>query len=81
MDDRINVTVHKNRQRATFFVGRLGGGYEIEVDLTDTNNLANTLVEIANIGDQLIQAQVVDLAKRVEALEKKSGESGKTATA
>jgi hypothetical protein len=70
MSDRINVTVDENNKTACIVLGNALGHREIKIDLSDATSILNAVVVAANFGDQMVQAQLTQLAQRVEALEK-----------
>lgn len=74
MTDKINVTVAEKDRRITIGVGYAGYVREIGIDLTDAKSVVDGVVTAANLGDQLTQGRIAELAKRVEALEKFSKE-------
>lgn len=75
MNNKLNVSVDENKRWMTLQVG-IGGLYRIiEIDLTDTKSIVDGVVAASSANDQLIQAQIAALTKRVESLEALSKES------
>lgn len=71
MSDRMSVTVDRDKKAVRIAVGnKLGVHRQIEIDLTDAESIVSGILEAANAGDQMVQAQLGQLAQRVEALEK-----------
>jgi hypothetical protein len=70
MSEKMNVTVDENKKTACIIAGNAFGHREIKIDLSDAASIVNGLTEAANLGDQMVQAQLAQLAQRVEALEK-----------
>lgn len=81
MSDRMTVTVSEDNKTIRVAVGNvLGIHRDIVIDAADASSIVNGLIQAANAGDQMVQAQLAQLAQRVEALEKLTN-SSKTAGA
>ena len=70
MESKVNVTVSEDRKSAQIQVGLYGLCRVISIDLTDANSIVGGLADATNVGHQLLQGQLAQLAKRVEMLEK-----------
>lgn len=75
MSDRMTVTVSEDNKTIRVVVGNpLAIHREITIDATDAVSIVSGLVEFAKVGDQMVQAQLAQLAQKVEALEKSKGD-------
>ncbi len=71
MSDRMSVTVSEDNKTIRIAVGNAFGIHrEITIHAADAGSIVSGLIEAANAGDQMVQAQLAQLAQRVEALEK-----------
>jgi hypothetical protein len=68
---RINVTVSEDNKTARIMVGNLLGVHrDLSIDLSDAGSIVSGLTDAMGAGDQAVQAQLAQLAQRVEVLEK-----------
>jgi hypothetical protein len=71
MSERMSVTVSEDNKTIRVAAGNaLGIHREITIHAEDAGSIVSGLIEVANVGDQMVQAQLAQLAQRVEALEK-----------
>lgn len=71
MSDKMNVTLDEQNKTIGIVIGNaLGIHRTIKIDLADGASIVSGVIQAANAGDQMIQAQLALLTQKVEALER-----------